>query len=219
MTLLVVDRLSRAPVRELSLALAPGECLALVGSQASALLDLIAGRIRPDSGRIRLGDDEITSAGERLTRRLGVGRSVQPGAGFASMTVRESVQVALFATRDEIGAWWRPASGRHRGQAGHVLDRVGLLAHAERGADQLDLAHSRRLDLAMVIAHRPHLLLLDDPAADLPLYDGAALLDLVRRLAAADDAAVLLATENPERAVTWADRTLFVGERSGSSSR
>ena len=218
MTLLLVDRLRKSfgtilAVDELSFQLAPGEMLALIGPPGAGkttVLDMIGGQLRPDGGRIRLGDDDITRAGSRAISRLGVGRSFQRTATFPSMTVRENVQTAILAARDAISRWWHPARRDHRSRADLLLQRVGLLDHAERGAGLLDPGELRRLDLALALAHRPRLLLLDEPTAGMAPGEGTTLMGLIRSLAENDGVAVLVTEPDADAVFAGADRVLVM---------
>ena len=219
MTLLVADRLCKTvspalAVTDVSLHLDAGEILALVGPPGtgkSTILAMIGGQTRPDRGRIRLGADEIGSDDQRARFRLGVGRTFQRPAVFASMTVRENVQTAFLSARDELARWWRPASRLHRSRADLLLQRVGLLDHAGRAATALTPVLLRRLDLALALVHRPRLLLLDEPTAGLPAADALSLRSLIRDLATRDGTAILWAEADIDDVFGTADRILTIG--------
>lgn len=224
MTLLVADRLCRTdPVRsvtDISFRLAPGEILALIGPPGagkSTILDMIGGQIRPDRGRIRLGDDDITRAGPRAICRLGVGRTFQNPATFDSMTVRENVQTAILSARDQLARWWRPARNYHRSRADLLLQRVGLLDHADRAAAALGQTHRHALDLALALAHRPRLLLLDEPTAGLAAPDGLSVRSLLRDLADRDGIAILWADCDIDAVLGVADRILALAPAPASA--
>lgn len=224
MTLLIADRLCKSSeITEISLHLDPGEILALIGAPGagkSLILDMIGGQIRPDRGRIRLGGpgahDDITRASPRTISRLGVGRTFQRPAVFASMTVRENVQTAILSASDQLIRWWRPARRYHRSRADLLLHRVGLLDHADRAPAALTPSHLRRLDLALALAHRPRLLLLDEPTVDLPEPDARALKTLIRDAATSDGTAILWAESDIHAVLGTADRILTLANPSVS---
>lgn len=219
MSLLIADRLCRVvsptlAITDISLHLEPGEILALIGPSGvgkSAILDMIGGQTHPDRGRIRLGSDDIGRANSRTISRLGVGRTFQQPATFASMTVRENVQIAMLSARDQLARWWRPTRGYHRSRADLLLHRVGLLDHADRVATALPPGHLRRLDLALALAHRPRLLLLDEPTAGLPPADALHLKSVIHDLAVSDGCAILWAETDIDAVLDIADRILTLG--------
>lgn len=219
MSLLIADRLCRVvsptlAITDISLHLEPGEILALIGPSGtgkSAILDMIGGQTHPDRGRLRLGSDDIGRADPRTISRLGVGRTFQQPATFGSMTVRENVQVAMLSARDQLARWWHPARRYHRSRADLLLHRVGLLDHADRAATALLPGHLRRLDLALALAHRPRLLLLDEPAASLPPADALQLKSVIHDLAIRDGCAILWAETDINAVLGIADRILTLG--------
>lgn len=229
MSLLIADRLYKmretVSIDDISLHLDPGEILALIGgpgSGKSTILDMIGGQLRPDRGRIRLGgpsaDDDITRASPRTISRLGVGRSFQRPAVFGSMTVRENVQTTILSACDQLTRWWRPARRFHRSRADLLLHRVGLLDHADRAPADLTPALIRRLDLALALAHRPRLLLLDEPTADLTEPDALVLKTLIRDLATNDGIAILWAESDIHIVLGTADRILTIASPALASS-
>ena len=108
---------SAAPaVDDVSFAVAAGEMLALIGPNGagkSTCFNMVGGQLRPDAGTVRLGGQAITGMRPRAIWRLGVGRTFQVTATFASMTVRENVQVALISAARRPFDAWRPARARY----------------------------------------------------------------------------------------------------------
>ena len=218
MTLLVAEALQKTfggvhAVRGVSFVLRAGEMLALIGPNGagkSTCFNLVGGQIRPDAGRIRLGGGDITGCGPRAVSQLGVGRTFQITATFASMTVRENVQTSMLAARGQAGAWWRPARKRHRSGADLLLQRVGLAAQAERGAAVLAYGDLKRLELVMALAGRPRLLLMDEPTAGMAQGERGALMALVRELATRDGIGVLFTEHDMDVVFGVADRILVL---------
>ncbi len=200
-------------VNGVSFTLRPGEMLALIGPNGagkSTCFNLVGGQLRPDSGRVWLGGEEITGSGPRTICRLGVGRTFQITATFASMTVRENVQVAVLAAEGQAGAWWRPARQRHRSRADILLQRVGLGEQAQRGAAVLAYGDLKRLELAMALANRPRLLLMDEPTAGMAPGEREALMALVRDLATREGIGVLFTEHDMDVVFGVADRILVL---------
>jgi branched-chain amino acid transport system ATP-binding protein len=218
MTLLTVEGLRKAfggvqAVAGVSFELQSSEMLALIGPNGagkSTCFNMVGGQLRPDAGRVRLAGKEITGSRPRAICRLGVGRTFQITATFASMTVRENVQVALLAAKRQIGGVWRAARNRHRARADMLLQRVGLAEQAERGAGVLAYGDLKRLELAMALANHPRLLLMDEPTAGMAPGERGTLMALVRGLAASDGIGVLFTEHDMDIVFGVADRILVL---------
>jgi branched-chain amino acid transport system ATP-binding protein len=165
--LLAVEALSRrygslAAVDRVDLRIEAGERRALIGPNGAGkttLLDLVAGATRPDGGRITFDGRDVTRLGPARRARLGIGRTHQRPAVWASLTALDNVMVAA----------WRHVGGfRHARRPGvELLDRLGLAGSASALAAHLSHGQRRQLEIAMALAGRPRLLLLDEPAAGL----------------------------------------------------
>ena len=117
-------------VRDVSFAIAAGELLAMIGPNGAGkttCFNMLNGQISPDGGSIKLDGRAIVGRAPRHIWRLGVGRTFQIAATFASMTVRENVQIALLSHHRRLASWWTPAAGLYRVEADRLLARVGML--------------------------------------------------------------------------------------------
>jgi branched-chain amino acid transport system ATP-binding protein len=217
-TVLTADDLHRsfagvAAVRGVSFAVAAGEMLALIGPNGagkSTCFNLLSGQLRPDAGRVRLDARDITGFAPRRIWRMGVGRTFQITATFASMTVRENVQMALLSHRGEIWRFWRAARHRHEAEAEALLDQLGLGAAADTAAGVLAYGDLKRLELAMALANAPRLLLMDEPTAGMAPAERTALMRLTRRLAGERGIAVLFTEHDMDIVFSAADRILVL---------
>ncbi|MFB9237914.1 ABC transporter ATP-binding protein [Plantactinospora siamensis] len=176
-SLTVVDRVD--------LRIADGQRHALIGPNGagkSTLLDLIGGAQRPDGGRIRFAGVDVTATGPAPRARLGIGRIHQRPAVWPSLSVLDNVAVAALPHAGR-GSWWPGRYGRRvRRPAAELLDRLGLAEHAARPAGHLSHGQRRQLEIAMALAGRPRLLLLDEPAAGLSASDTQRLVGLIAEL-------------------------------------
>jgi branched-chain amino acid transport system ATP-binding protein len=203
MTVLAVSDLRKsfggvAAVAGVSFAVAAGELLPLIGPNGagkSTCFNMVGGQLRPDAGSVRLAEREVAGLPPRLICRAGVGRTFQITATFASMTVRENVQVALMAHRRETGRWWRRAARCDVPGAEALLEQVGLANG--------DL---KRLELAIVLAAAPRLLLMDEPTAGMAPRERVALMQVVRRIATGRGLAVLFTEHDMDVVFGVADR-------------
>jgi len=120
MTVLAVDNLSKSfggvqAVRNVSFDVEAGELLALIGPNGAGkttCFNMLNGQIRPDAGSVKLDGRDLVGLAPRKVWRLGVGRTFQITATFASMTVRENVQMALLSHHRRISSWWPRAYAR-----------------------------------------------------------------------------------------------------------
>jgi branched-chain amino acid transport system ATP-binding protein len=156
-----------------------------------------------------LGQD-VTAFSPRALSRLGVGRTFQITATFASMSVRENVQMALIARHRQVWRFGRAADRRFGDAAMALLDQVGLAGLAPGPAGTLAYGDLKRLELAMALACDPMLLLMDEPTAGMAASERSALMALVRSLASARRLAVLFTEHDMDVVFTCADRILVL---------
>lgn len=200
-------------VAGVSFTVAPGELLALIGPNGagkSTCFNLLNGQIAPDSGSVRLGGVDITGWPPRRVWRMGVGRSFQVAATFASMTVRQNVQMALIAGHGLVWRFLRSADRLFADRADALLDQVGLRERADHGCGVLAYGELKRLELALALSNDPRLLLMDEPAAGLAPADRLTLMGLVRRLARDHGRAVLFTEHDMDVVFAVADRVLVM---------
>jgi len=217
-TLLSVEGLSKSyggvhAVRGVSFQLAAGEILALIGPNGagkSTCFDMLNGQNTPDSGRILLLGQDTTGQRPRTIWRLGVGRTFQITATFPTMTVRENVQVALIAHAKRLFNLWTPTSGFARGEAGRLLDLVGMGAYAERPCGELAYGDLKRLELAVALANQPRLLLMDEPTAGMAPRERIELMRLTARIARDHSIGVLFTEHDMDVVFEHADRILVL---------
>jgi branched-chain amino acid transport system ATP-binding protein len=218
MTILAAESLCKSfggvrAVGGVSFAVAAGEMLALIGPNGagkSTCFNMVGGQLVPDSGRVTLGGRDITGLAPRLVCRLGVGRTFQITATFASMSVRENVQTALLSHRRQSWRLWRAADEWYRDEADALLAQVDLSAQADRATAVLAYGDLKRLELALALAGSPLLLLMDEPTAGMAQAERLALMALVRQLATARGLAVLFTEHDMDVVFGCADRILVM---------
>ena len=164
----------------ISFGVAEGEALGIVGPNGAGkttLFSLISGALRPDRGHVRLLGKDVTAASPQARCAAGIARTHQVPRPFASLTVFENVLV---------GAWF--ATRRSEKDAaelcGAVLERTGLLRHANKLAGALPLLDRKRLELARALATQPRVLLLDEIAGGLTEGECAVLVEMIRAIGA-----------------------------------
>ncbi len=156
-------------LNELSLYLEPGEMRAIIGPNGAGkttMMDVITGKTRPDTGSAIFGGrHDLTELDEAEIANLGIGRKFQKPTVFESHTVADNIRLALDGERSTWSALFgeRNAIGDDRIDA--VLERVRLLGHRERPAGDLSHGQKQWLEIAMLLAQDPKLLLVDEPVA------------------------------------------------------
>jgi branched-chain amino acid transport system ATP-binding protein len=196
-----------------SFGVAAGEMLALIGPNGagkSTCFNMLNGQIPPDAGLVTLRGRDITGLSPARIWRMGVGRTFQITATFASMTVRENVQVALLAHHRRVWRVWRPASGWFVAEADALLAQVGMADQAGRAAGVLAYGDLKRLELAIALANAPILLLMDEPTAGMAAAERVGLMQLVRTLASERGIAVLFTEHDMDVVFDVADRILVL---------
>ena len=218
MSVLAVRSLSKAfggvhAVNAISFDVAPAEFLAMIGPNGagkSTCFNMINGQFRPDSGEVLLAGRNIAGLAPREIWRLGVGRTFQVAATFASMTVVENVQMALISHAGETYRLWRPAAELHRARALDLLEQVGMAAAADRPSRELAYGDVKRVELAIALANDPRLLLMDEPTAGMGAGERHRLIELVKRLVTERGISVLFTEHSMDVVFAFADRIIVL---------
>ena len=217
-TLLSVENLSKSyggvhAVRGVTFALKAGEILALIGPNGagkSTCFDMLNGQTTPSAGRITLLGQDTTGERPRQIWRLGVGRTFQITATFPTMTVRENIQVALASYGRKLFNLWTSMPRFAQGEAGDLLELVGMAGHAERPCGELAYGDLKRLELAIALANRPKLLLMDEPTAGMAPRERIELMRLTARIAREKSIGVLFTEHDMDVVFEHADRILVL---------
>lgn len=218
MTTLVVSRLSKSfggvqAVRDVSFSVEAGQLLAMIGPNGagkSTCFNLLNGQLSPDSGSARIAGVEVAGKSPRQVWRLGVGRTFQITATFATMTVRENVQTALLSYHRRLASWWPRAAGLYRDEADALLDRVGMADQTERPCSVLAYGDLKRVELAMALANRPQLLLMDEPTAGMAPAERVAMMALAAGIVRERHIAVLFTEHDMDIVFGHADRIVVL---------
>jgi branched-chain amino acid transport system ATP-binding protein len=218
MTVLEVRGLAKAfggvrAVDEVSFTVAAGERVALIGPNGAGkttCFNLLDGQLRPDAGTVRLMGRDITGLAPRHVFRQGVGRTFQIAEIYASMSVRENVQMALIAHHRRLFAWWPRAAGLYREPATALLDQVGMAAESERVCGTLAYGDVKRVELAVALANAPRLLLMDEPTAGMAADERLALMTLVSGLARERGVGILFTEHDMDVVFAHADRIVVL---------
>jgi branched-chain amino acid transport system ATP-binding protein len=200
-------------VGNVSFEVGAGELLALIGPNGagkSTCFNMLNGQLAPDAGSIEFEGRQIVGLKPRQVWRLGVGRTFQITATFSSMTVRENVQVALLSHRGGLRNLWRRARDQYAADADELLDRVGMKSQADRPCSVLAYGDLKRLELAVALANKPRLLLMDEPTAGMAPKERVALMALAAEIVKTDHIGVLFTEHDMDVVFTHASRMIVL---------
>jgi branched-chain amino acid transport system ATP-binding protein len=194
---------------EITLTLPAGELHAIIGPNGAGKTTLIGeltGEIRPDSGRIRFDGVDITALPVWRRSMLGLARSFQITSLFLDFTALDNVALAVQAHSGHSFRFWRKARGNPelRDPARAALERVGLAGRADVLVANLSHGEHRQVEIAMALATRPRLLLLDEPMAGMGPEESARMVGLLRQLK--QELTILLIEHDMEAVFALADR-------------
>jgi branched-chain amino acid transport system ATP-binding protein len=200
-------------VADVSFAVSAGEMLALIGPNGagkSTCFNMLNGQLTPDNGIVRLAGRDIVGLRPRAIWRLGVGRTFQITATFVSLSVRENVQMALYSHAGRLRSMLSRFGTAFRAEADALLAQVGMLDQAERTCAVLAYGDLKRVELAMALANRPRLLLMDEPTAGMAPKERVALMELTAGLARDRSIAVLFTEHDMDVVFGQADRIIVL---------
>jgi branched-chain amino acid transport system ATP-binding protein len=171
----------------ISFALPRGARYALIGPNGAGkttLVNLITGRLRASAGKVLLDGDEITALSQAARTRRGIARTFQVNQLFRGLTVLENVYLAIGERTNPCNRLWRSA-GKETAVIGEALDHLEALAlvdDANKQVRELPYGRQRLVEIAIALAQRPKLLLLDEPAAGVPSSESHLILDVISKL-------------------------------------
>ena len=215
---LAVSHLTKAyggveAVRDVSFGVAAGEMVALIGPNGAGkttCFNILNGQLAPDTGDARLDGTSLLGLPPHRIWRLGVGRTFQVTATFGSMSVRENVQAALLSHHRRNYRLWTRAAGFSVEEADALLERVGMRGQAARPCAELAYGDLKRVELAVALANRPRLLLMDEPTAGMAPEERGALMQLAAGLARDDRLAVLFTEHDMSVVFGFATRVIVL---------
>jgi urea transport system ATP-binding protein len=171
---------------DLSLVLEPGEMRAVIGPNGAGkttMMDVITGKTRPDEGHVVFGaDTDLRRLDEPAIARLGIGRKFQRPTVFEPLSVRDNLLLALAGDRSPRFALWARETARERMRIDDLLATVHLSAERDRRAADLSHGQKQWLEIGMLLAQDPKLLLVDEPVAGMTDAETAATADLLREI-------------------------------------
>jgi len=205
-------RSSAGPVHALvdvSFTIPRGQLVALVGRSGSGkttLLNCIGGLDRPTSGRVVVGDKEVTALDERGRTRL---RRDELAFVFQTFGL-----VPMLSAAENVGLPMRlrrVAPAEREARVAHLLDLVGLSAHTQQRPSELSGGQQQRVAIARALANSPRLLIADEPTGQLDAETGATIMALLRSVVRSEQMTAIISTHDPSL-MALADRTLRLAD-------
>jgi branched-chain amino acid transport system ATP-binding protein len=198
-------------VADVGLEVREGELLAVIGPNGAGkttLFNLVSGLHRPTSGRVRLDGVDVTDEPPYRRARAGLGRTFQVSNVFPLLSVHENVRLAAEAAIGGTMRIWRRATGIAEAveRAAWAIGRVGLAGRGPLPAAMLSHGDKRKLELAMLLAGRPRVLLLDEPMAGVSMEDVPELVELIRSVHLEEGKTVLMVEHHMEVVTGLAQR-------------
>lgn len=198
-------------VADVSLEVAEGELLGIIGPNGAgktSLFNLLSGVYRPTSGRVELDGRDITDDAPYERAQAGLGRTFQISSVFPRLSVFENVRLAAEARLGGALRVWRRAAGVRPAaeRARRALERVGLSARSRATAGALSHGDKRKLELAMLLAAQPRVVLLDEPMAGVSAEDVADLVEVIRSVQREEGRTVLMVEHHISVVTGLADR-------------
>ena len=211
-SILTVDKISKRfeglqALSEISLQLTEGHILGLIGpngSGKSTLINIISGVLNPSAGRVTIDTVDVTGRQPHAIARRGLARTFQTARLFASLSVRENIQLSLMAASEE----------NIDSKTEELMQRFGLNRWAAAEASTLAYGIQRRLEIARAVGVKPKFLLLDEPAAGLNEDESELLLQTISQLSAESNlgCGILIVEHNLGMIMRLCDRVHVLNE-------
>lgn len=200
-------------VRNLSFHLAEGQLLAMIGPNGagkSTCFNLINGQLQPDFGSVVIMGHKINGYQPRQVWKLGVGRTFQITATFASMTVLENIKMAVLSYHRQTKSMFSKVHRLYSDESMELLELVGIEDQQDRACGVLAYGDLKRVELAVALANQPKLLLMDEPTAGMGPAERQSLMELTSDIVRNRNIGVLFTEHDMEVVFTHSDRIIVL---------
>jgi urea transport system ATP-binding protein len=157
-------------LNQLNFSMDPGELRVVIGPNGAGkttFLDAITGKVQPTSGVVRFKGRDLRSLSEHQISRLGIGRKFQTPRVYQNLTVRDNLELSSFPKKNVFSSLFAPTTRTQQRSIAGLLETIGLTPKADMQAALLSHGEKQRLEIGMLVAQSPDLLLVDEPAAGL----------------------------------------------------
>ncbi len=172
-------------VNKATLNVSKGEIVAVIGPNGAGkttLFNLVTGILKPDEGQVIFKGEEITGLPAHKTCKKGITRSFQVVNIFSRLTVFENVRISVLSQQGKTYHWFRPSREYVNEETGEILESVGLINKKDNVCGALSHGDQKVLEIAIALAGKPELLILDEPTAGMSPEETARCIDLIKRL-------------------------------------
>ncbi len=172
-------------VNKATLDVSKGEIVAVIGPNGAGkttLFNLVTGILKPDEGQVIFKGEEITGLPAHKTCKKGITRSFQVVNIFSRLTVFENVRISVLSQQGKTYHWFRPSREFANEETGEILESVGLINKKDNVCGALSHGDQKVLEIAIALAGKPELLILDEPTAGMSPEETARCIDLIKRL-------------------------------------
>ena len=200
-------------VKNLSFHLGEGQLLAMIGPNGagkSTCFNLINGQLRPDGGSVLIMGKKINGYQPRQVWKLGVGRTFQITATFASMTVLENIKMAVISHHRRSRSLMSRVRNVYTEESMALLKLVGIEDQHDRSCGVLAYGDLKRVELAVALANKPQLLLMDEPTAGMGPAERQSLMELTSDIVRTRNIGVLFTEHDMDVVFTHADRIIVL---------
>lgn len=201
-------------IHDVSASFERGEFVSLIGPNGAGkttLLSAISGQLPVQSGRLEFEGNDITKTSVPKRARLGMGRSFQTANSFNNLSVLENVALACEGRRNvSLFELFHPLNRTSVNQAVRLLEQVALLEEAEKPAHLLSHGDKRKLEIAMLLALRPKVLLLDEPTAGMAHAQVPMITEMIERLRDTREYTILFVEHKMDVVLRLSDRVLVL---------
>ncbi|MCC5988307.1 MAG: urea ABC transporter ATP-binding protein UrtD [Pararhodobacter sp.] len=175
-------------INELSFAIGQPELRAVIGPNGAGkttFMDIVTGKTRPDTGRVLWGERQVDllRLSESQIARTGIGRKFQKPTVFEEQSVRENLAMALANRRGPLSVLTWKATSRDRARIDELAEETGLAERLDHRAGDLSHGQKQWLEIGMLLAQEPRLLLVDEPAAGMTPAEREHTTDLLKSAA------------------------------------
>lgn len=188
-----------------------GQRLSVIGSNGAGkttFVNMVTGYLKPDAGEIHLEDKPITQLSHREIAALGICRSFQIPQLCLDMTVLENLLVASAAAQQRFSLWRAADDDKNHARADTLLRRFGLATDADRPVAELAGGVRKLLDIALALARRPKLLMLDEPTSGVSAEEKFAAMDRVMEALEGEAATVLFVEHDMDIVSRFSERVI-----------
>jgi urea transport system ATP-binding protein len=173
-------------LKDLSVTLMPGELRSIIGPNGAGkttFLDVITGKVRPTTGRVRFKGSSLIGYSEQKIARLGIGRKFQTPRVYDNLDVLRNLELAAAPIKNPLGLLSTKVPSAVRDRVHNIMSYVGLAPYARTQAGSLSHGQKQWLAIASLVAQSPELILLDEPVAGLTDEETSRTADLIKQLA------------------------------------